>query len=283
MPTPHTSITTRSRSRSIRWRDGRSRRWATTAILTGTLLATPSIADAAPASDVVADAATRPVEELRLSCRSSVTTPTDRITDQAVEYGVGCRWSVPTVDSAAGVRLLRVIVGSDQPRTTVFATRNVEENTHLDAPLRPNHRYAYRVQALNRDGRVVASSRTVTVAVPSIDIEPLRLDCRAADGDAADTRTHIGCRWTLPAGAHARTLTLWRSVDGGARERVASFDRPFESSYRDVVSSETTRVAYAVIATDRHGSIVARSRAEIVLLDDRSPRAVGAERNGSAG
>ena len=68
-----------------------------------------------------------------------------------------------------------------------------------------------------------------------------------------------------------------------------SFDRPFASSYRDVVPAETNRVVYAVIATAGDGSIVARSRAEGVAIgDDGRPIvaglawATGIDRKGSA-
>lgn len=242
-------------------------RWATTALLAATMLGIPMTASAAP--DAASDSVQRPIEALRLDCQPVTRSTVDRLDDPTIRYGVACRWAVPTADVAASVRLLRLVVGSDQPRTQIFATRNLAENTYLDAPVRPDRRYAYRVQALNSNGRVVGSSRTVTVAVPSVDIEPLRLQCRAADSDDSDdsaTRTRIGCRWTLPTVVGARTLTLWRSVDQGPRERVVSFDQRFASSYRDVVPAASETVAYAVIATNGDGDIVARSRADIVDL-----------------
>lgn len=104
--------------------------------------------------------------------------------------------------------------------------------------------------------------------------EVLRIEC-AAPAAVAGQRIRIGCRWTLPTDAPVRQLTLWRSVDGAVRERVATFGWPFENSYRDVVPAGTSRVAYAVIGTDGSGDLVARSRADIVRLPTRpTPTAV---------
>ena len=267
-------------------RHRRPRSWAASAVMTAALIAAPSMAAASPSPDADPVVARGPIEALRLNCEvehAHVDSSADPV------YGVRCRWSVPTAGNAAGVRLLRVIVGQGTPRTQVFATRDLHDNTHFDAPLRPDHRYAYRVQALSSNGRIVSSSRTVTVAVSTHDVEPLRLRCEAADGAADETRVHIGCRWTVPTEHRARSLTLWRSVDGGARERVVSFDQPFASSYRDVVTVGTSRVVYAVIATTGDGSIVARSRAEVVTVGDggrppigRLARATGLDRKGLA-
>lgn len=95
--------------------------------------------------------------------------------------------------------------------------------------------------------------------------EVLRIEC-AAPAAVAGHRVHIGCSWTLPTEAPVRQLTLWRSVDGGVRERVATFGWPFENSYRDVVPAGTQRVAYAIIGTNGVGRLVARSRADVVRL-----------------
>ena len=147
------------------------RPWIAPMIVAAALLVAPSTGEAAPTTDVERDAAPTPIEVLRLDCRA-VEAPVNDVSDSA--HGVRCRWSVPAAGDAAGVRLLRVVVGQDTPRTQIFSSRDLQVNTHLDAPLRPNHRYAYRVQALSETGRVVSSSRTITVAVPQRDVEQLR-------------------------------------------------------------------------------------------------------------
>ncbi|NND75438.1 MAG: hypothetical protein HKN44_10580, partial [Ilumatobacter sp.] len=220
-------------------------------------------ADLAP-SDV------RPVdrlpEYLRLDCAL-------RQTDE--RSAVACRWSVPSSDGAVAVRLLRATAGSGEPRSVIHRTTELEENEFIDAQVRPGHRYHYAVQALDVNHRVVGTSRTVTVGVPPVDtppdVEVLKIHCRAGAADSPSDRIHVGCEWSVPQRPGARLLTLWRSVDGGAREQVASSPPPFRSSYRDVVPAGTRSVVYAVIATDGDGEIVARSRAARVTIPRTRP------------
>lgn len=234
-------------------------------------LAAPSPVEAAPVGARLvewAGAHDRPVdirrEVLRLEC---VARPTD---DAAA---VRCVWSAPTSDAAVGVRLVRSSKVNDPNRLVVFRTGDLGITEFVDAPVRRGVRYRYAVQAVDVDGRVVGLSRPVTVGVavdePS-SVEALRLECAAERSDT-DERARVGCRWSLPTESTPRLLTLWRSVDGGARERVETFAAPFEASYRDVVPAGTTRVVYAVIGTDGAGGIVARSRAEHVALRPGSP------------
>ena len=150
----------------------------------------------------------------------------------------------------------------------MFRTDDTTVTAFADAPLRPGRRYAYSVQGLTAAGRVVASSRTVYVDVPDFEtpsVEALRLQCAATDTDAGE-RGRVRCAWSRPTEVAPRAITLWRSVDGAARERVASFAAPFATSYRDVVPSGTSRVVYAVIGTDGDGEIVARSRPDAVTF-----------------
>lgn len=218
--------------------------------------------DVRPTSDRPIDVRSdRVPEHLRLAC-------VVRVTDERPI--VGCHWSVPTADGAVAVRLLRGTVGSDERRQVIHTTTELRANEFVDRTVRPGHRYHYVVQSLNAQRRVIGTSRTVTVGVPPTDeapdVEVLKLACRAADARADDTRVAVGCEWSLPSRHRARTLTLWRSVDHGAREVVASWPAPFRSSYRDVVPAGTRSVVYAVIAADGDGEIVARSRAAHVAL-----------------
>lgn len=251
-------------------RPRRLRGWLALSVLASTSVVALSGTARADESDRVTDIAPH-VEPLELECKVVATHPvTDRVTDHAV--GIGCRWSVPTAPAAEWVRLIRVVVGAGEPREVIFRTRDLHENSHVDSPLRPGHRYAYRVQALTADGRVVSTSRTVIVGIPIPQVEPLRLKCQIVDRPAVDlaaaaTRVHIGCAWSLPQHVRADTITLWRSVDGGARERVVSSHQPFPTSYRDVVPAGTERVVYAVIAT-RGDTLVARSRTEVVRIGE---------------
>ena len=187
---------------------------------------------------------------LRLQCEGS---------DGTVAQ-IACRWTVP--HNAASVKLIRVVVGSDAGRQTVFRTSDPSINRYVDSPVRRGVRYLYVVRAVDSSGALVAASRTVVAGVAESSdsgVEALRLDCSATGEVTAR------CRWTAPTSL-ARVLTLWRSVDGAARERVESFANPFPTSYGDVVPASTSRAVYAVIATDGAGEIVARSRAEGVTF-----------------
>ncbi len=229
-------------------------------------LAVPATAGAAPSSArqlerlAVDGVPYEPsVEPLRLDCTAAASTET---------AGVRCNWSIPTSDGVVGVRLVRVAVGAGTPRATVFRTEDLDVNSFADTAVRPGARYAYAVQGLSAVGRVLASSRTEHVVVPQLEapaVEGLRLECAAAD-TAPGERGRVACEWSLPADATPRVITLWRSVDGAERERVASFTTPFATSYRDGVPAGTSRVVYAVIGTDGDGEIVARSRAEAVTF-----------------
>ncbi len=141
---------------------------------------------------------------------------------------IGCRWTVP--GDAAGVRLIRVALGSGMGRVTVHRTDDPSENTFVDTPVRRGVRYLYAVRAIDVAGRLVGASRPVVAGVSAHDegaaIEALRLQCTASGV------VTVRCEWTAPD-APARVITLWRSVDGGARERVASFRAPFPTSYGD--------------------------------------------------
>ncbi|MFK7919184.1 MAG: hypothetical protein AB8G14_14000 [Ilumatobacter sp.] len=192
-----------------------------------------------------------PVDVLQLGCEG-------RVRDDVA--AIGCRWTVP--DGAVGVRLVRLAVGSGEARQVIHRTSDPWSNTFVDTEIRRGVRYLYVVQAIDAAGGIVATSRPAVAGVapnPSPDVEVLRLDC-SATGEVA-----VRCRWTVPI-EPARTLTLWRSVDGAAREVVESFAAPFPTSYGDLVPTSTTRAIYAVIATDSSGEIVARSRADGVAF-----------------
>ena len=214
------------------------------------------------ATDTVIGSSTRRtahVEVMRLNC-------TAHDGDVAA---IRCRWSVP--DDAAGTRLLRVALGSGTGRVTVHRTDDPSANTYVDTPVRRGVRYLYAVRAIDAAGRLVGASRPAIAGVPVPDdppaVEVLRLKCAATGADT------VRCGWNAPI-APAGVLTLWRSVDGGVRERVASFRPPFATSYGDQVPAASSRAVYTVIATDGAGEIVARSRADGVTFSDVEPPAV---------
>ena len=225
-------------------------RRAFTIAATAASLAFP-IALAAPA--VSAAGAGSAIELMRLDCA-------ERVTDTSA--AVRCEWSAPSAADAAGYRLWRYDPTTDRVRQVIFRTGDLGVTEYVDSAVRRAHRYTYVAQALNGDGRVVARSRAETVGVPGHrSVEVLRLACElGAGGDA------VGCEWSAPGSSDADVVELWRSVDGGTRELVDAFRPSGPNAYRDPVPEGATTIAYAVLARDADGKIVARSRAQRVLV-----------------
>ncbi|MFN3255176.1 MAG: hypothetical protein ACE37B_05740 [Ilumatobacter sp.] len=223
-----------------------------TAVIASMLAPPPATAASSTASSTASSVARPwrsavPIEVLDLVCTAK----------EGGAPTVQCRWSVPRSD-AAGVRVVRRALVDHAPRTVIFRTDDVTQNSVTDE-VRAGARYLFAVQAVDGNGRVVAASRPVVVGVAPTTAELVRLECEQV------TAERVSCSWSDPV-VEGRTLTLWRSVDGGARSVVASFGDPFPTAYGDGVSSGATSVAYAVIVTDGGGEIVARSRAETVRL-----------------
>jgi hypothetical protein len=223
-----------------------------TAVIVSMLAPPPATAASSTASSTASSVARPwrsavPIEVLDLACTAKEGDPP----------AVQCRWSVPRSD-AAGVRVVRRALVDHAPRTVIFRTDDVTQNSVTDE-VRAGIRYLFAVQAVDGNGRVVAASRPVVVGVAPTTAELVRLECEQV------TAERVSCSWSDPV-VDGRALTLWRSVDGGARSVVASFGDPFPTAYGDGVSSGATSVAYAVIVTDGGGEIVARSRAETVRL-----------------
>jgi hypothetical protein len=223
---------------------------ATAVLALTAILPTAGTASAGAERDRTAD-----VEVLRLECQA-------RTTDAGSV--VRCEWSEPTSPAAAAVKLFRLDPAVDDHRRVVYRSGNLAQTEFTDTSVRTGHRYAYAVVAVNADGRLVARSRTEWVRVPAAsDVEVLRLHCEL--GDAADV---VGCEWSRPTEPRAHVVTLWRSVDGGAREVVERFRPAGPNAYRDRVPPAAEHIVYAIVVTDRAGGIVGRSRPDVVRIPE---------------
>jgi hypothetical protein len=178
---------------------------------------------------------------------------------------VDCDWSKPTSDAAVGVRLLRLDPDVDTQRRTIFRTDDIEVGSYTDVEVRVGHRYAYAVQAVNANGRVVGQSRASWVRIPGEGtgqaIEVLRLEC-----ELVPEHDVIVCEWRASLGPAESVITLWRSVDGRAREIVEQFRPTGPNIYRNPVPAGALEVTYAVVATSASGRIVGQSRPDTVRL-----------------
>ncbi len=105
---------------------------------------------------------------------------------------------------------------------------------------------------------------------PENDVEVLRLECRPA----TQFDNAIGCAWSDVTANGAVGYQLWRIVDRGDREMAwrGGLDT---TEQLDRVPGDAQVVRYAVLAVDDAGEIVARSRAErVVLPSDDAPNPV---------
>jgi hypothetical protein len=205
----------------------------------------------------------RMLEPMRLGCEV-------RITDAGP--AVGCKWSEPTSRRAASVRLFRLDPDVDPHRMVVYRSENLAETTFTDTKVRAGHRYAYAVQTYDVNGRVVGRSRAEWVRIPPIDdpaVEVLKLAC-----GLGDSGEWVGCEWSRPVSADAAVVSLWRSVDGGARELAEQFRPEGPTVYRDAVPAGARSVTYAVVATTDTDRVVARSRPVTVRIPQIDVRPV---------
>jgi hypothetical protein len=205
-------------------------------------------------------AAATDIEVIRLDC-------TVRVADSGPV--VRCDWSEPQASAAAAVRLFRLDPAVDAHRRLVHRTGVPGRTGFTDTDVRPGHRYAYAIVVVNADGRVVGRSRADRVRVPRArDVEALGLRC--AIGPAGQA---VVCEWSRPTSRDASVVTLWRMVDRGRREVVGRFRPSGPNVYRDLVPAGAKQITSGVVATDRSGVAIGRSRpttVRIPMVDARS-------------
>ena len=227
------------------------------------VVAIPMAVSAASAGTIPGDsaldapvlAAIRRVEPIRLECEV-------RSTD--TDAAVVCKWSEPTSDRAAAIKLFRYDRTVDPHRTVIHRSENLAETSFTDTHVREGHRYGYAVQVYDVNGRVVGRSSAVWVSVPDRpdrEIEVLKLAC-----GLGDSGEWIACEWSSPVSRDAAVVSLWRSVDGGERQLVEQFRPQGPNAYRDAVPEGAAHVTYAVIATTDADRVIGRSRPVTVRI-----------------
>lgn len=104
---------------------------------------------------------------------------------------------------------------------------------------------------------------------PDADVEILRLECRPA----TQFDNAVGCAWGDVMADDAVGYQLWRIVDRGERELVWRGGLN-TTTQLDRVPGDAQVIRYAILAVDDAGDIVARSRAERVVLPSEDPNPV---------
>jgi len=216
-------------------------------ILSGALLAaflvpTTAMAAGAPAAAAPAAAAVTPT--IRLDCR--LTTPVLTGDHRAIV----CRWSALEGVDVGLYRLWRVV--DDRPRQLVAALGSDQELRFADRNIARGHTYTYRVVAVGPDGARLGISNRVRVAVAR-PAEELRFNCAfVIDGDRSGAR----CAWGESHRAAAVRYVLYRSVDGGAREKIYRTGLNGRRIFLDTDVSAGQTIRYAVVALTASGRVV---------------------------
>jgi hypothetical protein len=109
------------------------------------------IGDGGPA---VAGVPKPPRQEMRFAC--------ERASD-GEHRGIACRWGEAD-GPVRGYVLYRSI--DHGPREAIYRTGPDGRLGHVDAPLRPGHRYTYAVVALDGDGEVIGQGGPITIGIP---------------------------------------------------------------------------------------------------------------------
>jgi hypothetical protein len=189
---------------------------------------------------------------------------------------VSCSWSTPPLPRAAhaasvgGTPPIPRAAATDaiRPEPYVFRLGRVEragrtvvhkgsETTFVDTTVEPGRKYGYRVQALNRNGRPVAGSGTVRVAVPDPGPDQLRFGCSAEERTVTSNQASpaVACRWSA---SERRTLDhdrLFRlDLDGKSWRQVVY--RGKDTSFVDERVEAGHKYRYRVQAIDGRGHVI---------------------------
>jgi hypothetical protein len=119
--------------------------------------------------------------------------------------------------------------------------------------------------AIASDGATIARSGPATVRIPPPP-ETLRLACElASNGD----QRGVACTWSEAKHPAAAGYVLWRSVDGGARERIYRTGLDGRRGFFDAEVKPGQVIRYAVVVVDRAGERVGHGGPASVRIPPR--------------
>ena len=189
-------------------------------VLLGSMLPATALGVTAGQSPVVDTASVdHLLPRIRLGCvliQPDATPTTDSVVPH-VAPAITCRWSAVDSPRVFVYQLWRIRDAADGgSRRLIARVRPGDALRYRDVRVKAGHTYTYKVVARAASGRKIAASRLVTVRIPRPD-EVLRMACAPATvGD----RQGVVCKWSEATHPRAARYVLWRSVDGGAREKV---------------------------------------------------------------
>jgi hypothetical protein len=134
------------------------------------------------------------------------------------------------------------------------------DTTFVDTTVEPGRKYGYRVQAFNSNGRPVAGSGLVRVAVPDPGPDHLRFGCSVKERSAVDqkNRPAVACKWSE---SERRALDHYRlfRLDLNAESWRQVVYRGKETSFVDQKVEGGHKYRYLVQAIDGRGRVIGTS------------------------
>lgn len=228
------------------------RRSRVATLFAGTLLAAfllPAVAlgaDPGVASGA-AEVAPAPLPSIRLRCALVIPAA------HPAHERIVCRWSPLVGVDVRAYRLWRIVDAPlGRPRHLIATVTPDEPLRHVDRDITPGHTYSYRVIAIGTDGSRVGISALVSMRVgrPAQD---LSLRCvYVIDG----TTQGVACHWARATRPAAVRYVLFRSVDGGARERIYRTPIGGRRSFLDTDVKAGQTIRYKVVALAADGRVV---------------------------
>jgi hypothetical protein len=188
-----------------------------------------------------------------------------------VAPAIKCRWSALDSPRVLVYQLWRIKDAADGgTRRLIARILSGDAPRFRDTRVKAGHTYTYRVVARAASGRRIAASRLVTVRIPLPD-EVLRMAC--ALGSAGDQRGVV-CNWSEAMHPRAAGYVLWRSVDGGAREKIYRTGLDGRRGFLDTKVRPGQSIRYAVVVVNRLGHKVGKGGPVVVNIPEVDPQAV---------
>ena len=211
------------------------------------LVAAPALGAAPRAATAATPTATptaEPLAEIRFGCALVIPVPRD------ARPAVVCRWAAPEGVEIRAYRLWRSVDGG--PRELIARVAADQPLRNADRRIERGHVYTYRVVGVGADGSRVAISNPDSVRVGR-PVEELRFRCAIVLDEGLKG---VACRWSEATRPAAVRYVLFRSVDGGPREKIYRTGLDGRRGFLDTDVKRGQVIRYAVVAPTADGRVV---------------------------